>query len=134
MKNRYVEVLERYMRLLAASDYAGIVELFAPDGRVYSPFLGEMDAAPFFERLKGASEKNVITPLDVFVSARDSNQATACFRYDWTVTDGTQISFEVMDLFEFAEGTGKVRKLTLIYDTHPIRESVGNKYETALKN
>lgn len=133
MKTAYIAVLERYMRLLAESDYAGIIALFAPGGRVISPFLGEMEAAPFFERLKGASDKNVITPIDVFVSARDSNRATAFFRYDWTVTDGTLISFEVMDLFEFVAGTDKISKLSLIYDTHPIRETAGNKYELAAK-
>jgi len=54
----------------------------------------------------------------------------AYFRYDWTVNDGTLISFNVMDLFEFRPGTDKVGALTLIYDTHPIRQTAGNKYES----
>jgi len=131
VKDRYIDVMRRYMKALHAADYPQIVALFAPGGRVVSPFLGEMEAAPFFARLGGASTQNVITPIDVFVSADDSRRATAFFRYDWTVTDGTLISFEVMDLFEFAPGTDLVRRLSLIYDTHPIRATAGNKYELA---
>jgi hypothetical protein len=123
--------MRRYMLALHAADYAQIVALFAPGGRVVSPFLGEMEAGSFFARLGGASTQNVITPIDVFVSADDTPRATAFFRYDWTVTDGTLISFEVMDLFEFAPGTDLVQRLSLIYDTHPIRATAGNKYELA---
>jgi hypothetical protein len=133
MKDRYIDVMRRYMKALHVADYAQIVAMFAPGGRVISPFLGEMEAAPFFARLGGASTQNVITPIDVFVSADDTPRATAFFRYDWTVTDGTLISFEVMDLFEFAPGTDLVQRLSLIYDTHPIRATAGNKYELPAK-
>jgi hypothetical protein len=130
LMHSYVDVLHTYMKALGENDYATIVSLFTPDGKVLSPFLGEMQAGPFFTRLQGASSQNVITPIDVFASARQSNRATAYFRYDWTVSDGTLISFNVMDLFEFREGTDKISYLTLIYDTHPIRSTAGNKYET----
>jgi hypothetical protein len=51
-------------------------------------------------------------------------------QYDWTVRDGTLIKFKVMDLFTFESGTNKITYLDLIYDTHPIRLSAGNKYES----
>ena len=127
--NDYIPVLEAYMKALGASDYATIVSLFAPEGRVRSPFLGELGAVPFFEKLATASEKNVITPIDIFSSSSDKNQAIAYFQYDWTVTDETLITFKVMDLFRFKLGTNKVEYLDLIYDTHPIRATAGNKYE-----
>ena len=46
------------------------------------------------------------------------------------MNDGTLITFNVMDLFEFGPGTDKVGALTLIYDTHPIRLPADNKYES----
>jgi hypothetical protein len=46
------------------------------------------------------------------------------------VNDGTVITFNVMDLFTFAPGTDKISALDLIYDTHPIRQTAGNKYES----
>lgn len=127
--HRYVPVLRTYMDALGRSDYDTVKSLFAPEGRVRSPFLGDMPAGPFFDRLAGASAQNVITPIDIFCSDADSNRAVAYFRYDWTVRDGTLITFEVMDLFTFVPGGDKVAHLDLIYDTHPIRESAGNKYE-----
>ena len=71
-----------------------------------------------------------ISPIDVFLPSGDQQHAVAYFRYDWTVNDGTLITFNVMDLFEFRPGTDKVGALTLIYDTHPIRQTAGNKYES----
>lgn len=125
----YVGVLQTYMTALGQGDYATIKGLFAPGGKVRSPFLGEMPAGPFFDRLADASTRNVITPIDIFLSASDQHHATAYFQYDWTVRDGTLITFKVMDLFSFEPGTGKIAYLDLIYDTHPIRASAGNKYE-----
>ena len=125
----YVSVLQTYMAALGQSDYATVTSLFAPGGKVLSPFLGEMPAIPFFDRLDGASSKNVITPIDIFLSTTDKNHATAYFQYDWTVRDGTLITFKVMDLFTFEPEGNKVTYLNIIYDTHPIRASAGNKYE-----
>jgi hypothetical protein len=125
----YVRVLQRYMDALGESDYHTVKSLFAPAGRVKSPFLGEMLAGPFFDRLAGASVKNVITPIDIFVSDSDQNHAAAYFQYEWTVRDGTLITFKVMDLFTFEPNGDRVTYLDIIYDTHPIRSSAGNKYE-----
>ncbi len=125
----YVRVLQTYMTALGESDYTTLKSLFAPAGRVKSPFLGEMLAGPFFDRLAGASSKNVITPIDIFLSESEKHHATAYFQYDWTVRDGTLITFKVMDLFTFEPEGDKVIYLDLIYDTHPIRASAGNKYE-----
>jgi hypothetical protein len=128
----YADVLHTYMSALGRSDYATITGLFVPEGIVRSPFLGEMPAVPFFDRLSEASEMNVITPIDVFLSDSDSAHAVAYFQYDWTVRDGSLITFKVMDLFTFAPDSDKITYLDLIYDTHPIRETHGNKYESPL--
>ena len=125
----YVCVLQTYMDALGRSDYGTVTSLFTSGGLVKSPFLGEMPAGPFFDRLAGASDKNVITPIDIFLSNSGNNHATAYFRYDWTVRDGTLITFKVMDLFTFEPDSDRITYLDIIYDTHPIRVSAGNKYE-----
>jgi len=125
----YVRMLQTYMDALGRSDYSTVKSLFTPGGQVKSPFLGEMPAGPFFDRLAGASAKNVITPIDIFLSNSSKNHATAYFHYDWTVRDGTLITFKVMDLFTFEPDSDEVAYLDIIYDTHPIRASAGNKYE-----
>ena len=85
-----------------------------------------------FDRLAEASENNVITPIDVFLSDSGSPHAVTYFQYDWTVRDGTLITFKVMDYFTFEPGSDLVRSLDLMYDTHPILVSHGNKYESPL--
>src|SRR4051812_23377338 len=125
----YAHVLQTYMDALGRSDYATVKGLFAPDGKVLSPFLGEMPAGPFFDRLAQASSMNVITPIDIFLSAAGKMHATAYFQYDWTVRDGTLITFKVMDLFAFELDSDRVTYLDIVYDTHPIRATAGNKYE-----
>ena len=125
----YVRVLQAYMDALGRSDYATVKGLFASHAKVLSPFLGEMPAGPFFDRLAQASSMNVITPIDIFLSAAGKNHATAYFQYDWTVRDGTLITFKVMDLFTFEPDSDRVSYLDIVYDTHPIRVSAGNKYE-----
>jgi hypothetical protein len=126
----YIGVLQTYMRALGDSDYDRIKALFTPEARVLSPFLGETGAMRFFDRLGAASSRNVITPIDIFLSATQQRHATAYFQYDWTVRDGTLITFRVMDLFRFEASGTRVEYLNLIYDTHPVRNSVGNKYES----
>ena len=81
------------------------------------------------EKRSESTSESIITPIDIFTSTSDRNHATAYFQYDWTLKDGTQISFKVMDLFTFEPDSEQVRYLDLIYDTHPIRANVGNKYE-----
>ena len=130
MSDNYETVLRRYMEALGASDYATVKSLFAEDCTVTSPFLGLMLARDFFDRLGCATKGNVITLIDVFLPSGDQQHAVAYFCHDWKVTDGTLITFNVMDLFEFRSGTDKVGVLTLINDTHPIRQTAGNKYES----
>ena len=93
LSDNYKTVLRRYMEALGASDYATIKSLFAEDGTVTSPFLGLMPARDFFDRLGGATRGNVIIPIDVFLPSGDQQHAVAYFRYDWTVNDGTLITF-----------------------------------------
>ena len=58
--NPYVRVLQTYMIALGKSDYTTIKSLFAPGGLVKSPFLGEMSAELFFDRLGEASAKEIL--------------------------------------------------------------------------
>ena len=125
----HINILQTYMSALGVGDFSTIKALFANDAKVNSPFLGEVPAAAFFDKLKATTSESIITPIDIFLSATDQNHATAYFQYDWTLRDGTQISFKVMDLFSFKPDSDKISYLDLIYDTHPIRASVGNKYE-----
>jgi hypothetical protein len=126
--NAYRAVVQTYMDALGRGDYAAIKELFDPDARVISPF-GEIAAGPFFDEVAEASETNVITPIDIFLSASGGARAIAYFQYEWTAKGGTPITFKAIDHFTFSPGSGLVSSLDVIYDTHPIRAALGDELE-----
>lgn len=128
MTDRRTATIRAYMQALDAADYETIVGLFATDGVVTSPFLGTKPADEFFGQLSQASSQNVITPLDVFVSADDPTSAAGYFEYDWTMADGSKVVFNVVDHFRF-DDAGRFASMTIIYDTHPVREEHGDKYQ-----
>jgi ketosteroid isomerase-like protein len=123
-----VAVVEEYLRRLEAGDPARLIELFTPDGEVRSPFLGRVPAAAFFPKLTASSTRSVITPHDILVSARGDRRVCGYFRYDWTLNDGTTVSFECADIFDFDPSEDRIARMTILYDTHPIRQRVGDKY------
>lgn len=134
MPNRpALDTVRRYLGHLHAGDTRGLVDCFAPGGRVVSPFLGEMAAERFFPKLAAASRGSVITPIDLLASTAPGADAevvrvAAYFRYDWTLNDGRMVSFDCVDLFGFAPGSDRIATMHIVYDTHPLREAVGDKY------
>jgi hypothetical protein len=127
----YIDIINRYLALLAAGDVRGIVSLFSPRGTVHSPFLGMQPVGKFFDLLKAATRRSVIERPEVFVSGVGSRRASTSFTYRWELADGAQVSFDCVDLFDFDE-QGLIDTMTIVYDTAPIRESVGNKYRGVL--
>ena len=119
--------LEQYFEALDTGDLEGILKVFAEDARVSSPFLGELSASEFFPRVFAASSASDITLFDVLVSTRGQPRAIGYFRYDWTLKDGTRVHFDAADVFDF-NAAGQVIRMTILYDTHPLRETVGDKY------
>ncbi|WP_423594349.1 nuclear transport factor 2 family protein [Roseateles sp. MS654] len=123
----YVAAVERYLERLEASDVEGLTALFAGDAQVVSPFLGRMNPRPFFEKVRDASGQSRIEVLDILLSARGAPLAIAYFVYHWQLKDGTAVRFDCVDVFEF-NSLGLIQRMTIVYDTHPVRELVGNKY------
>jgi hypothetical protein len=126
----YIDVIHKYLALLAAGDVRAIVSLFSPQGMVNSPFLGVQPAGAFFEQLKAATRRSVLEDAEVFVSAAGSRRATVSFTYQWELADGSQVSFRCVDIFDFDE-QGLIATMTIIYDTAPLRAEVGDKYRRA---
>lgn len=119
-------ILKRYFQCLTDGDIDTIVSLFAPDGDVVSPFLGVMKADQFFARLSEASNGSFLTVLDI-LHGDDGQTAAARFRYDWTLKDGSDVTFEGVDHYTF-DDQDRIKRMNIYYDTHPLREEVGDKY------
>ena len=117
-----------YLRALEAGKADKILALFADDGWVLSPMLGRMSAREFFPRVVAASSAARLTVHDVLVSAEGHPRAVGYFLYEWWLRDGSKVSFECADVFNFDPATGKIESMIILYDTHPIRQCVGDKY------
>jgi len=124
-----VDYIRTYFDRLTASDIDGIISLFEVDAHVVSPFLGKMSAERFFKKLGNASSNSKLTVFDVLLGENDDSGA-AYFEYDWTLTSGERIVFQGVDYFKFSEQM-KFASMSIFYDTHPVREDVGDKYENA---
>ena len=137
MHHEPLETVRTYLKCLHAGDTAGLVAAFEPDGVVHSPFLGTMRADEFFRRLAQASSRSVITVLDMFASVQPADpqgvRVAAYFRYDWTLADGSVVDFTCVDVFTFRPGSARIQDMRIVYDTHPLREQVGDKYAAAPK-
>lgn len=126
-----IQTVRTYLQYLHAGDTAGLISTFEKDGVVHSPFLGTMGVSEFFQKLAQASSKSVITPIDLFASvqpATDVVRVAAYFRYDWTLNDGREVNFTCVDVFSFRPGSSRIQDMQIVYDTHPLREQVGDKY------
>ena len=123
----YTQQVRTYLKELERGDVAAICALFAPTGQIFSPFLGWMQAAPFFAKVSEASGQSTIRPIDICVSTTGARRATGYFIYDWVLKDGSAVSFECVDVFEF-DANGLVERMIIVYDTYPIRSTVGDKY------
>jgi len=123
----YTRQVRNYLGELERGDVAAICALFTPDAQIFSPFLGWMRPAPFFAKVNAASGESRITPIDICVSTMGARRATGYFVYDWGLKDGSAVRFECVDVFEF-DDNGLIERMTIVYDTHPIRSTVGDKY------
>ena len=123
----YTKQVRTYLRELERGDVGAICALFTPDARIFSPFLGWMHAEPFFSKVAAASGESKITPIDICVSTTGARRATGYFIYDWALKDGSVARFECVDVFEF-DVAGLIERMIIVYDTHPIRSTVGDKY------
>jgi len=121
-----VVLVKRYFELMTASDIDGIIGLFGDDAYVLSPFLGKLDASEFFKKLGNASNASKLTVFDVLLG-ENGDSAAAYFEYDWTLKSGEQFIFQGVDYFKFSK-SGQFSSMSIFYDTHPVREDVGDKY------
>ena len=123
----FEQTLKRYFVALDAGDLEGVLTVFADDAVVHSPFLGRLSAREFFPKVFAASSASDITVFDILASTQGQARAVGYFRYDWTLKDGTKVYFDAADVFDF-NAEDEIIRMTILYDTHPLRESVGNKY------
>lgn len=113
------KVLTQYTQALERGSYKDVIALFAEDAVVNSPLYGKVRAPDFYRDLLTDTTTSTITVHHVFSG---KHCGAAHFSYEWVLRDGTKTAFECVDIVEFSDD-GKIRELTIIYDTYNIREA-----------
>lgn len=110
-----------YLEALNTGSLEGVLACFDSDATVVSPLYGERSAADFYTELFADTNRSETTLLNVFSKSNDSNAVALHFRYDWTLKDDNKVTFEVVDVFELNKARSKFKKITIIYNTAPLR-------------
>ncbi len=120
--------VRKYLKALEASDADQAAALFTADGWVQSPFVGRLPVRDYIAKVADASSSTELTVHDVLVSAEGHMRAVAYYLYDWRLKDGSKVTFECADVFNFDPDTGRIASVVLVYDTHLVRDAVQDKY------
>jgi ketosteroid isomerase-like protein len=120
--------VRKYLAALETGDVAKAAALFVPDGWVQSPFLGRLPVRDYVSKVASASSGAKLTVHDVLVSAEGHLRAVAYYNYDWSLKDSSRVSFDCADVFNFDAKSGHIESIVLVYDTHPVRGVVDQKY------
>jgi ketosteroid isomerase-like protein len=120
--------VRKYLKALEAGDVDRAAALFTSGGWVQSPFLGRIPIREYVSKVSEASGRSELTVYDVLVSAEGHMRAVAYYLYDWRLKDGSRVSFDCADVFNFDLDTGRIASIVLVYDTHLVRDVVQNKY------
>jgi len=122
------QAVRKYLLALEAGDADKAASLFVADGWVQSPFLGRLPVRDYVTKVARASSGTKLEVYDVLVSAEGHLRAVAYYHYDWSLKDGSNVAFDCADVFNFDPNTGRIESIVLVYDTHPVRDIVENKY------
>jgi ketosteroid isomerase-like protein len=128
MEGQMQHAVRKYLKALEAGDIERAAALFTANGWVQSPFLGRIPVRDYVAKVADASGRSELTVHDVLVSAEGHMRAVAYYLYDWRLKDGSRVSFECADVFNFDLDTGRIASIVLVYDTHLVRDIVQNKY------
>ncbi len=115
------ELCRAYLAALNAGDLGAVLGLFAPGAQVVSPLYGTMPAKAFYAALFADTQASDTELLNIFDRSDTGGAVALHFRYGWTLADGKPVAFEVVDVIELTEARDAFAKLTIIYDTAPLR-------------
>jgi steroid delta-isomerase len=118
-------VLHRYLSGLDGGSVAAVLACFTPDAVVVSPLYGTLPATRFYPALFADSAPSSTTLRRVYVDPDEPREVALAFHYDWTLGDGTAAPFDVVDLLTLDAAWERIERLTICYDTAPLRASWG---------
>jgi ketosteroid isomerase-like protein len=124
------QLCKTYLDALNEGDLDKVLSLFAPDATVVSPLYGTMPVAPFYRALFADTRRSVTRLLNIFDKSGDGAAVALHFHYTWTLASGKVVAFDCVDVFALAPTRDRFAKLTIIYDTAPLRADFNESHGT----
>lgn len=115
-------LIKEYLNGLESGNAGKLLSIFEENAIVLSPLYGKLSAKQFYSDLFKDTTQSKITLLNTLQSNENENTCAGHFRYDWTMKDGSLVTFECVDVFKVT-AKNKIEQLTIIYDTFGIRDN-----------
>lgn len=115
------DLCNRYLDALNVGDLEGVRALFTADAEIVSPLYGVRPAQDFYAELFADTSRSQTTLLNIFDRSTEGRSVALHFRYVWTLASGKIVEFECVDVFELTEDRHLFARMTIIYDTAPLR-------------
>lgn len=122
---KFQQLIKDYLNGLESGNCEQLLSIFEEDAIVLSPLYGKQTAKQFYSDLFNDTNQSKITLLNTLNSNENENICSGHFRYDWTMKDGSLVTFECVDIFKISE-KNKIEELTIIYDTFGVRNTFNN--------
>lgn len=115
-------ICNKYLSALNEGDVDKVLGLFTENASVVSPLYGTMLARDFYRELLSDTSNSKTTLLNIFEKTERNSSIALHFHYEWTLKSGKVVEFECVDVFNLSPCGEKFKKLTIIYDTFPLRD------------
>jgi len=115
-------LIKEYLNGLQSGNSEQLLSVFDQNAVVLSPLYGKLPAKQFYSDLFKDTTESKITLINTLQSNENQNTCAGHFRYDWTMKDGSLVTFECVDVFKVTK-QNKIEQLTIIYDTFGVRDN-----------
>lgn len=112
-------IVRTYLQAMEAGDIDATVACFDPAGVIVSPVYGEVPVGEFYRKLFADTVRAVVDIHTIYAAPAEIGRWAAHFAYTWERKDGSLVVTDLVDLFTFDEGSGKIGRLKIIFDPTP---------------
>ena len=115
------ELCRSYVAAMESSDLEALLANFTNCATATSPISGKQSVRDFYSYVMRVTSGRSMELKTVFVGASEPLLVAIHIAYTRRVGDGKPATVEGVDIFELTEDTNKFAKVTIIYDTVPVR-------------
>lgn len=116
-----LKLCKQYLSAISERDMEQILSLFQPGALVSSPLSGTTDVEAFHRRLFQDIDRSIPRIKHIFATVNDLSAVALHFSHTWILKNGEVVEFDGINIFEVTEDGSRFSKLTIMYDSAPLR-------------